>query len=221
MTARIILNPYSGRYTGRRRWPEAQAALDAAGFAYELASTERPGHARELARDAALAGLFADHRGRRRWHGQRGGQRAGGCGWAGLRAAWPDRDSAGRHRQRYRGYARHPARSGGGRPGAGPRPHAPDGSWRSEWPAVREQLGDRPGAVCDADPAAHPAHPGAAALPAGGVARDRRAPALEHAAGMGWRHLRWAGHAGGNRQRAALGRAVLHGPARRLWPMAG
>ena len=56
MTARIILNPYSGRYTGRRRWPEAQAALDAAGFAYELASTERPGHARELARNAALAG---------------------------------------------------------------------------------------------------------------------------------------------------------------------
>lgn len=56
MTALIILNPYSGRYTGRRRWPEAQAALDAAGFAYELARTERPGHARELARDAALAG---------------------------------------------------------------------------------------------------------------------------------------------------------------------
>src|SRR4051812_36450661 len=56
MTARIILNPYFGRYTGRRRWPEAQAALDAAGLAYELACTERPGHARELARDAALAG---------------------------------------------------------------------------------------------------------------------------------------------------------------------
>jgi diacylglycerol kinase (ATP) len=57
MTARVILNPYSGRYTGRRRWPEARAALDAAGFAYELASTERPGHARELARDAAQAGF--------------------------------------------------------------------------------------------------------------------------------------------------------------------
>src|SRR6185295_5506184 len=56
MPAKIILNPYSGRYTGRRRWPEAQAALDAASFAYELVSTERPGHARELARDAALAG---------------------------------------------------------------------------------------------------------------------------------------------------------------------
>ena len=56
MTARIILNPYSGRYTGRRRWPDAQAALAAAGFAYELARTERPGHARALARDAARAG---------------------------------------------------------------------------------------------------------------------------------------------------------------------
>src|SRR4051794_36138206 len=57
MTARVILNPYSGRYTGRKRWPEAQEALDAAGFAYKLSSTERPGHARELARDAVLAGF--------------------------------------------------------------------------------------------------------------------------------------------------------------------
>jgi diacylglycerol kinase (ATP) len=56
MTARIILNPYSGRYTGRQRWPEARSALDAVGFVYDLAMTERPGHARELARDAALAG---------------------------------------------------------------------------------------------------------------------------------------------------------------------
>ena len=52
MSAKVILNPYSGRYTGRRRWPAAQAALDAAGFAYELVCTERPGHARELARAA-------------------------------------------------------------------------------------------------------------------------------------------------------------------------
>jgi diacylglycerol kinase (ATP) len=58
MTARIILNPYSGRYTGRRRWPEAQAALEAAGLAHELALTERPGHARELAHEAARAGYI-------------------------------------------------------------------------------------------------------------------------------------------------------------------
>ena len=56
MPACVILNPYSGRYTGRKRWPAAQAALQRAGLAYELASTERPGHARELACDAALAG---------------------------------------------------------------------------------------------------------------------------------------------------------------------
>jgi diacylglycerol kinase (ATP) len=58
MPAKVILNPYSGRYTGRRRWPEAQAALHAVGFAHELALTERPGHARKLARDAARAGYL-------------------------------------------------------------------------------------------------------------------------------------------------------------------
>jgi diacylglycerol kinase (ATP) len=56
MPAKVILNPYSGRYAGRKRWPAAQAALDAAGLAYELALTERPGHAEELAFEAALAG---------------------------------------------------------------------------------------------------------------------------------------------------------------------
>src|SRR2546428_8711904 len=56
MTARIILNPYSGRWNGRRRWPEAQAALQAAGFEYELSVTDRAGHARELAMQAARAG---------------------------------------------------------------------------------------------------------------------------------------------------------------------
>ena len=55
--AKVILNPYSGRFTGRRRWPEAAEALRAAGVAYELAETERPGHAEELAREAVLAGF--------------------------------------------------------------------------------------------------------------------------------------------------------------------
>jgi diacylglycerol kinase (ATP) len=57
MPAKVILNPYSGRWTGRQRWPEAKAALDAAGVAYELAVSERPGQAEDLARDAALAGF--------------------------------------------------------------------------------------------------------------------------------------------------------------------
>ena len=56
MTARVILNPYSGRWNGRKRWPAAQAALQAAGVAYELSSTERAGQACELAREAARAG---------------------------------------------------------------------------------------------------------------------------------------------------------------------
>ena len=56
-TAKVILNPYSGRFTGRRRWPEAAEALRAAGVAYELAETERPGHAEDLAREAMLAGF--------------------------------------------------------------------------------------------------------------------------------------------------------------------
>jgi diacylglycerol kinase (ATP) len=57
MTAKVILNPYSGRFMGRRRWPEAKAALQAAGVNHELAETERPAHAEELARDAVLAGF--------------------------------------------------------------------------------------------------------------------------------------------------------------------
>jgi YegS/Rv2252/BmrU family lipid kinase len=56
LKARVILNPYSGRFTGRRLWPAAAAALRAAGVDFELAETERPGHAEELARQAALAG---------------------------------------------------------------------------------------------------------------------------------------------------------------------
>src|SRR5215216_1287063 len=56
MPAKVILNPYSGRYAGRRAWPSAQAALAAAGVTYELALTERPGHADELAHAAARAG---------------------------------------------------------------------------------------------------------------------------------------------------------------------
>jgi diacylglycerol kinase (ATP) len=57
MTAKVILNPYSGRFTGRRRWPEAAAALAAAGVAYELAETERAGHAEELAHEAVKLGF--------------------------------------------------------------------------------------------------------------------------------------------------------------------
>lgn len=54
--ARVILNPYAGRWSSRQRWPAAEAALRAAGLAYDVAATERPGQAQELARQAALDG---------------------------------------------------------------------------------------------------------------------------------------------------------------------
>lgn len=57
MTAKIILNPYSARWNALKRRPEAEAALQAAGVAYELAVSEYPGHGIELARQAVLAGF--------------------------------------------------------------------------------------------------------------------------------------------------------------------
>jgi diacylglycerol kinase (ATP) len=57
MTAKVILNPYAGRWTARERRGEAEAALRAAGIEYDLVSTERPGHGILLAEQAALAGF--------------------------------------------------------------------------------------------------------------------------------------------------------------------
>jgi diacylglycerol kinase (ATP) len=57
MPAKVILNPYSNRWNAQKRWPEAIAALRAAGVDFELAVTERPGHATELAEAAVRAGF--------------------------------------------------------------------------------------------------------------------------------------------------------------------
>jgi YegS/Rv2252/BmrU family lipid kinase len=57
MTAKVILNPYSGRWNARKRWPAAAAALQQAGVAYDLAITERPGQATELAAQAVRDGF--------------------------------------------------------------------------------------------------------------------------------------------------------------------
>jgi diacylglycerol kinase (ATP) len=57
MTAKIILNPYSNRWNAQRRWPEAEAALKAAGVEFELAISERPRHITELAEQAAREGF--------------------------------------------------------------------------------------------------------------------------------------------------------------------
>jgi len=57
MPAKVILNPYSNRWNAKKRWPEAIAALRAAGVEFELAVTEYHGHATELAEAAVRAGF--------------------------------------------------------------------------------------------------------------------------------------------------------------------
>ncbi|MCW3490454.1 diacylglycerol/lipid kinase family protein [Dethiobacter alkaliphilus] len=57
MTAKVVLNPYSNRWNAKRRWPEAEAALKAAGVDFSLAVSDYHGQAVELARQAALEGF--------------------------------------------------------------------------------------------------------------------------------------------------------------------
>lgn len=56
MTAKIILNPYAGRWKAQRAIPDVERACAEVGLDYELAVTEGPGHGIELAREALLAG---------------------------------------------------------------------------------------------------------------------------------------------------------------------
>lgn len=56
MTAKVILNPFSGRGDALKRLDEMKAALVAAGVVYDLALTERPNHAIELAQQAVAQG---------------------------------------------------------------------------------------------------------------------------------------------------------------------
>ena len=53
MTAKVILNPYSNRWNSQKRWPEAEAALRAAGVEFELAISESKGQIVELTERAA------------------------------------------------------------------------------------------------------------------------------------------------------------------------
>jgi diacylglycerol kinase (ATP) len=57
MTAKIILNPYSNRWNAKKRWPEAEAALHAAGVEFDLAISEYPRHTTSLAEQAARQGF--------------------------------------------------------------------------------------------------------------------------------------------------------------------
>ncbi len=56
MPALVILNPYSGRWQARRRWPEAAEALRAAGVEFDLWETAQAAEAIDLARRAATEG---------------------------------------------------------------------------------------------------------------------------------------------------------------------
>jgi diacylglycerol kinase (ATP) len=54
MTAKVILNPYSNRWNSQKRWPEAEAALRAAGVDFEVAVSQKKGQIVELAERAVV-----------------------------------------------------------------------------------------------------------------------------------------------------------------------
>src|SRR5690606_15053474 len=54
---RVILNPTSRHGSGRRSRPLIQRELDRRGVAYDIVQTEGPGHATELAAEAARDGI--------------------------------------------------------------------------------------------------------------------------------------------------------------------
>lgn len=57
MTAKVILNPYSNRWSAKQRWPQVAAALNAAGVDFEVAESQYSGQVVELAEAAARAGF--------------------------------------------------------------------------------------------------------------------------------------------------------------------
>lgn len=56
MPAKVILNPYSGRWKARQRRPELEASLRAAGIDFELVETSGAGDGVSLAEQSARAG---------------------------------------------------------------------------------------------------------------------------------------------------------------------
>ncbi|MCI0520687.1 MAG: hypothetical protein L0Z70_10600 [Chloroflexi bacterium] len=57
MTAKVILNPYAGRWMALQRRGEAESALRDAGIDFDLAVTEGPGHGVQLAAQAVKDGF--------------------------------------------------------------------------------------------------------------------------------------------------------------------
>jgi diacylglycerol kinase (ATP) len=56
-TAKIIVNPYAGRWKAKAAIPDIERACQGIGLEYELVVTEGPNHGIDLARAAALAGF--------------------------------------------------------------------------------------------------------------------------------------------------------------------
>ena len=57
MTAKVILNPYAGRWQALQRKEEAEQALAAVGVSFETTATDQPGQGIELTRRAVLDGF--------------------------------------------------------------------------------------------------------------------------------------------------------------------
>ncbi len=57
MPAKVILNPYSNRWNAKKRWPEAEAALRAAGIEFSLAISGHPRQPVDLAEEAVREGF--------------------------------------------------------------------------------------------------------------------------------------------------------------------
>ncbi len=57
MKTKILLNPYSNRWKARTRWPEADAALKAAGVDFDLSISERADQLVDLAAEAVKQGF--------------------------------------------------------------------------------------------------------------------------------------------------------------------
>src|SRR5512142_3247519 len=54
MTAKVILNPYSNRWSSQKRWPEAESALKAAAVDFDLVVSQKKGQIVELVEEAVL-----------------------------------------------------------------------------------------------------------------------------------------------------------------------
>ena len=57
MTAKVIMNPFSGRWSALENRERLENALQSAGLDYKLELTERPGHGSEIAATAVRAGF--------------------------------------------------------------------------------------------------------------------------------------------------------------------